>query len=338
MTGTRHSVSARSAAVAVGAAALVALVLPATGNAATPTRSWLPEVKLTAAAFDGLNQTSKDFAVGSAADGTATAVWSRERSTDVVIEMARHTPGGSWSPPAVIDTLPLGASVKDMVVSASGDATFSLLHVQSMGGSLNYVQTILANGVVEPLHQSPGAQLVGNANGSLMAVQGGSSPGQVIYRPAGGGWSAPMPEPAEDGGALSNSPILNMDSADRVYWVGYYFDDVGGVVAPEQIALSTWSPVTSSWSAMQTLALPQADRFAGLTAAGNENGDLVVGWADVDLRSGAPRIETVRSEFVPRGAATPRPIKTWVSQAGCWIHPAAIGTGVAGNGDATVVW
>jgi hypothetical protein len=75
-----------------------------------------------------------------------------------------------------------------------------------------------------------------------------------------------------------------------------------------------------------------------IDAKGNAAGDLVIGWTEVYDDQEGYRDEAVKSMFVPRGADTPRPIKTWAHQDNCWMHAALIGVGIDANSNATVAW
>ncbi|MBA2639974.1 MAG: hypothetical protein H0U77_08280 [Nocardioidaceae bacterium] len=279
------------------------------------------------------------FAMGTAADGTAVAVWERERVNDKVVELSRRPPEGRWSDPLIAATLPKSARVGDMVVAADGTATFSVAGVQVAPDTyVGFLQTWRRNGQLGPRQETPsGTLLVGNGRGDLMSIWGAGTDRQYIYRPSGGRWSEPEPGPGPSPGLLPpGTPRLAMDADGAVHWVAAYAPIPGGERA-RQIGLRTWSPATQKWTGVQRIATVD-DVAETLEVAGNARGDLVVGWTDVDDDQEGSRIVTVRSAFVPAGGQTPRPVKTWAAQGHCTYQPDVLGADLDARGNGTVAW
>lgn len=316
----------------------VAALLPMSGvSAAVPTRDWSPEEQVTAYGDDNSTWVRPQYLVGSAADGTAVAIWEHKRDTDKLIEMSRRVPGGSWSTPAVVATVSRSAWLGEMVVDAAGDATFTMHRVRVAPDTYEaFVQTVFANGDVGRRHLSPGINLVGNGRGDVMAVLSSQDGTRYIYRRAGGQWTEPAPGPTPNGLVLVGTPELSMDADGRVQWVADYYAPPPST-RKNQIGLTTWNPATKTWSRLAFVA-GTGPGLENLFAAGNNDGDLVVGWTEVYDDQEGYVDEAVKSTFIPRGAQTPRPIKTWAHQDDCYQRAQMIGVGIDAKSNATVAW
>lgn len=145
-----HSVTATlvtAVAVVLGGGVLLAPTGAGANATAEPSRSWQPRVVLTPDADGNPASGRIGFAMGTAADGTAVAVWERERTDDKVIELSRRAPGGSWSDPLVAATVSKSSWVGDMVVAADGTATFTVSRVRVAPDTYEgFVQTWRPNG------------------------------------------------------------------------------------------------------------------------------------------------------------------------------------------------
>jgi hypothetical protein len=330
---------ARSRAKAMVCILGAVAVLPMSGvSAAIPTRDWSPEEQVTAYGDDNSTWVRPEYLVGSAADGTTVAIWERKRDTDKVFEVSRRPVGGSWSAPVVVAQVSRSSWLGDLVVDASGDATFTMYRVRVAPETYKtFVQTVPANGDIGRRHRSPGTQLVGNGRGDVMAIGSGQIGGPTfIFRPAGGRWSEPAPGPMPSGLALVGSPEVSMDPTGRVQWVADY------IATPssdrrDQIGLTTWNPSIKKWSKLAYVA-DTGRGLENLFAVGNNEGDLVVGWTEVYDDQEGYVDEAVKSTFIPRGAKTPRPIKTWAHQDDCYQRAQMIGVGIDSDSNATVAW
>lgn len=316
----------------------VAALLPISGvSAAIPTRDWSPEEQVTAYGDDNSTWVRPEYLVGSAADGTTVAIWEHKRDTDKLIEMSRRAPGGSWSAPAVVARVSRSAWLGEMVVDAAGDATFSMQRVRVAPDTYRaFVQTVFANGDIGRRHLSPGINLVGNGRGDVMAIVRSEDAPRYIYRPAGGRWTEPAPGPMPSGLGLVGTPELSMDAEGRVQWIADYYAPPA-TTRKAQIGLATWNPSTKAWSKLAFVA-STGPGLENLFAAGNNDGDLVVGWTEVYDDQEGYVDEAVKSTFIPRGAQTPRPIKTWARQDDCYQRAQMIGVGLDADSNATVAW
>lgn len=305
--------------------------------AAVPARDWSPEELVTSYGDDSSTYGRPEYLLGSAADGTSVAIWEHRRKTDKLIEMSRREPGGTWSPKVVVARVSRSAWLGEMVVDASGDATFTMQGVEIAPDTYRaFVQTVFADDHVGRRHLSPGINLVGNGRGDVMAILSREKGPRYIYRPAGGRWSAPASGPQPSGLLLVGGPELTMDPTGRVQWIADYYAPPPST-RRNQIGLTTWNPSTSRWTKLAFVA-GTGPGLEDLFAAGNNEGDLVVGWTEVYDNSEGYVDEAVKSTFIPQGAKTPRPIKTWAHQDDCYQRARMIGVGIDANSNATVSW
>ncbi len=310
----------------------------AQADARQSVRHWQPRDVLTQEAAGSTASGRNGFAIGTAADGTAVAVWERDRAEDKVIELSRRAPGGPWSEPLVAATVSHGARLDDLVVAGDGSATFSVDAVEVAPGTYRgLLQTVRPDGRLGPAHETPsGAMLVGNDRGDLMAIFGAESTARYIVRPDGGRWSEPAEGPGAVPGLFPGVPRLSMDARGDVRYVAPYGASPGGDRVP-QIGLRTWSRATGRWSGVRRLAATDHE-IETLEVAGGPGGDLVLGWADVDDDQEGSVVVTIRSAFVPAGGTGPRPVKTWARQDHCSYRPDVLGVGVDAAGTSSVAF
>ena len=316
----------------------VAALLPMSAvSAAVPTRDWTPEELVTSYGDDNSTWVRPEYLVGSAADGTAVAIWEHKQDTGKTIELSRRPTGGSWTTPVVVASVPKSTWLGEMVVDAAGDVTFTMQRVRvAVDTYETFVQTVSANGDIGQRHLSPGTYLVGNGRGDVMAISNNQVQTSYIFRPAGGQWSDPANGPSPTGLWTGGRPQLNMDSDGKVQWVGVFIREPTSQ-RKDQIGLTTWSPSTKVWSKLQFVT-GIGPGLENLYAAGNNSGDLVVGWTEVYDDQEGYLDEAVKSMFIPNGAATPRPIKTWAHQDNCWQRAQMIGVGIDAASNASVTW
>lgn len=332
--GNRSGTRFKLIACFVGVAALLPM---STVSAAVSTRAWGPEEQVTLFGDDNSTWVRPEYLVGSAADGTAVAIWEHKQDVGKTIEMSRRATGGSWTSPVVVARVPKSTWLGEMVVDAAGDATFTVHRVRVAPDTYeSFVQTVSANGDIGKRHLSPGINLVGNGRGDVMAIQSSQALSSYMFRPAGGKWSEPANGPTPTELALIDRPQLNMDSDGKVQWVANYYATPASN-RKNQIGLTTWSPSTQAWSKLQFVA-GTGPGLENLFAAGNNSGDLVVGWTEVYDDQETYVDEAVKSMFIPNGAPTPRPIKTWAHQDNCYQRAQMVGVGIDAASNASVMW
>jgi hypothetical protein len=333
--------------------ALGAAWLPGQSWAAVSAQSWSPAVVLTpdGNASNGVNGSLRpQYLVGTGADGTAVAVWERVRSDDKVIELSHRAPGGDWSEPVTLAVVGQHYWLSDLVVDAAGRATYSVYFIGHVVRYSGFVQTWHPNGQLSSkLHtvskdgctfsSDCGTDLVGDAQGDVMAVWGSGATGRVSYRASGGSWTAPSHTGSPVAGyRMVGRPQLSMNAAGKVYWVGAYYDRAHAPQQVDQIGLRTWRPETGRWSDLSRVAYVDND-VEDLSTATNDRGDLVVGWTDVYDDGETASDTTVKSTFVAAGSLPPgyqkwRKGKIWADDQASSMN----GVGIDTHGNATVVW
>lgn len=127
-----------------------------------------------------------------------------------------------------------------------------------------------------------------------------------------------------------------MDPTGRVYWVADYYA-LPSSDRRDRIGLTTWNPSTKRWSKLAFVA-GAGPGLENLFADGNNDGDLVIGWTETYDDQEGYIDEAVKSTYIPRGAQTPRPIKTWAHQDDCYQRAQMIGVGIDAKSNATVAW
>ncbi len=250
---TRASLTV-TAALAVATASLTFTSGPAS---ASTTTDWGPVVTVADQGFENLSTVTTD-------NGMVVSVWSGRNFKNLYI--AVRPSGSQWSTPTKIVTSAAGVSLskdgKGAWVLWQGFATVSALHISSDGrvGSPHVV-----GNSADPFTSD--ATIAEGSNGAVAAVwhaQEGTA-AMLAYRAPGGQWSTPESLPMQGGiaGLVVDSSgnaqvLLRTDNPDfRHQQITYLSRSPGG---------SWTSPFVVAASAYLT------------TVAGNQDGDLVIGW------------------------------------------------------------
>ena len=186
----------RTALLSIATAALFALA--ASSAPASPQGPWLlPAVDLSAT-----GQFASQPQITTAADGSATAVWTRNNGSNFIIQAATRPPGGSFTAPVDLSATGQNAFLPRITTATDGSATTIW---SRFNGSNNIIQAAtrpLGGSFTAPVDLSATGedasqpQITTAADGSATAIwnrfNGSNSIIQATTRPPGGSFGTPV--------------------------------------------------------------------------------------------------------------------------------------------------
>ncbi len=211
----------------------------------------------------GPGQNARDPRIATAADGTTTAVWSRDNGSVNVIQATTRPPGGSFGPPVRLSTLGQNADVPQ--ISTAPDGTETVVWIRSNGsndiaqaatrppgGSFGTPENLSAAG-----HDSFAPQVTTSPDGTTTAVWVslyGNYIVQAATRPPGGSFGVGEDISAFGGDATSAQINTAPDGTATVVWSR---DD-----SSNRIAQASTRPPGGSFGNPEDLSAPGQDAFS----------------------------------------------------------------------------
>lgn len=270
------------------------------------------------------------------ADGTQVMVFEMRYGHEGRIELSTRPPGGKWSDPTVIATIPAACCIglSSAVLSDDGELTVSYAE-QIEDGRRSMVVTVDESGEVgEPTELERGESsgwinLFGNGRGDVLAVD--FSREEITFtKPRDGQWSDAVPFVGVITTGLADFTV-GPDGRAMGAWVQSL--DAQTDSSPGRVGTVAWSELTEDgWSDPQQLPMRTGD-LSYLNIAENPSGDVAVVWTRKQV--GADRVQVVRR---PVGAPWQK-VETVNSprrdHATTISHSHIV---MAADGTATVVW
>ncbi len=165
------------------------------------------------------------------AQGDATAVWMHFDGSDYVVQSAYRPTGGSWGAPTLVSAPGEEGGNPHIALDGSGNAMV-VWRGEGEGGEAARAAYKSAGGewqapvdVSTPGEEAQSLRVALDADGDAMVLWGGSTGElgahavvQAAYRPAGGGWEAPIDISEDGGNAYPSDVAFDADGNAAVVW------------------------------------------------------------------------------------------------------------------------
>jgi PKD domain len=261
-------------------------------------------------------------------NGNVTVLWERYAGTKIVLQSVDRPFGGTWTSPADIGEVNLGASPEPWIaVDWEGRATA----VWKDSGVIQTAFRPFAGSWEAPVPLSGDESFVpqaamdarGDTTAVWMHFDGSHYVVESAYRPEGGEWESPtlVSEPGEEGGNPHVALDANGDSL--VAWRG---EDEG-----QGFVRAAYRPVGGSWGAATNVS-SEGEAVQAVRDAVDPDGNAIVAWAGNTGEEGGHEI--VHAAYKPVGGEWESP--TELSAAGGNSFPSDVVFDTGGN--AALVW
>lgn len=208
-------------------------------------------------------------------NGNVTVIWERYAGAKIVLQSVDRPAGGSWTAPADIGEVNLGASPEPWIaIDWEGRATA----VWKDSGVIKAAFRPYLGGWETPVPLSGSESLVPraaiDARGDVTAVwmhfDGSHYVVESAYRPEAGGWEAPtlVSQPGEEGG--NPQVALDADGDSLVAWRG---EDEG-----DEFVRAAYRPLGGSWGQPADVS-SAGEQVESLRDAVDPDGNAIVAWS-----------------------------------------------------------
>jgi hypothetical protein len=261
-------------------------------------------------------------------NNNVTVVWERYAGTKLLVQSVDRPAGGSWTSPADIGEVALGAAPEPWIaVDWEGRATV----VWKDAGVIETAFRPFAGSWEAPVPLSPEEsftpQAAMDARGDTTVVwmhyDGSSLVVESAYRPEGAEWEAPtlVSQPGEAGG----SPHVALDAAgdSLVAWRG---EDEG-----KEFVRAAYRPAGGSWAPAGDVST-EGEAVEAVRAAVDPSGNAIVAWAGNGSGDGGYKV--VRAAYKPAGGSWESPVDLSTSGGNSFPSDVVFDTG----GNAALVW
>ena len=303
--------SLRRTAVLVAATLATTSAIVASQAAAAPT--WQPSAALSVIGRDAF-----DAQVAADTAGNATAVWTIDNGTHVVIQASTRPAGGSWSAPVDLSDASESSQVPDVGVDAAGNATAVWSRFDGAHLVIQAAGRPAGGGWSAPVDLSVNTQNAGSVQvvvdpaGTATAVwarnNGANAIIQSSRRPPGGSWTSAVDLSAA--GQSAGFAHVAVDAGGRATAVWLRSNGTHTIVQ------AATRPTDGSWGAPENLSV--AGQSAGAPdVAVTGTGNVTAAWYRSD-----GTFNIIQSATRPLG--------------GTWTNPVDISSTEAGSGDVQV--
>jgi hypothetical protein len=261
-------------------------------------------------------------------NNNVTVVWERYAGTKLLVQSIDRPAGGSWTSPADIGEVALGAAPEPWIaVDWEGRATV----VWKDAGVIESAFRPFAGSWEAPVPLSPEESFTpqaamdarGDTTVAWMHFDGSNYVVESAYRPEGAEWEAPtlVSQPGEAGG----NPHVALDAAgdSLVAWRG---DDEG-----KEFVRAAYRPTGGSWSAASDVST-EGEAVEAVRAAVDPSGNAIVAWAGNGSEDGGYKV--VRAAYKPTGDSWESPVDLSTSGGNSFPSDVVFDTG----GNASLVW
>lgn len=260
-------------------------------------------------------------------NNNVTVVWERYAGTKLVVQSVDRPAGGSWTSPADIGEVALGAAPEPWIaVDWEGRATV----VWKDAGVIESAFRPFAGSWEAPVPLSPEESFTpqaamdarGDTTVAWMHFDGSNYVVESAYRPEGAAWEAPtlVSQPGEAGG----NPHVALDAAgdSLVAWRG---EDEG-----KEFVRAAYRPTGGSWGAAGDVST-EGEAVEAVRAAVDPSGNAIVAWAG---NGSEDSHEIVRAAYKPTGGSWESAVDLSTSGANSFPSDVVFDTG----GNAALVW
>jgi hypothetical protein len=257
-----------------------------------------------------------------------TVVWESYAGTKLLVQSVDRPAGGSWTSPADIGEVALGAAPEPWIaVDWEGRATV----VWKDAGVIESAFRPFAGGWEAPVPLSPEESFTpqaamdarGDTTVAWMHFDGSNYVVESAYRPEGAEWEAPtlVSQPDEAGG----NPHVALDAAgdSLVAWRG---EDEG-----KEFVRAAYRSAGASWAPAGDVST-EGEAVEAVRAAVDPNGNAIVAWAGNGSEDGGYKV--VRAAYKPTGGSWESPVGLSASGGNSLPSDVVFDTG----GNAALVW
>jgi hypothetical protein len=261
-------------------------------------------------------------------NNNVTVVWERYAGTKLLVQSVDRPAGGSWTSPADIGEVALGAAPEPWIaVDWEGRATV----IWKDAGVIESAFRPFAGSWEAPVPLSPEESFTpqaamdarGDTTVAWMHFDGSNYVVESAYRPEGAEWEAPtlVSQPGEDGG----NPHVALDAAgdSLVAWRG---EDEG-----KEFVRAAYRPTGGSWGAASDVST-EGEAVEAVRAAVDPNGNAIVAWAGNGSEDGGYKV--VRAAYKVTAGSWESPVDLSTSGGNSFPSDVVFDTG----GNAALVW
>jgi hypothetical protein len=262
-------------------------------------------------------------------NNNVTVVWERYAGTKLLVQSVdRPAGGGSWTSPADIGEVALGAAPEPWIaVDWEGRATV----VWKDAGVIESAFRPFAGSWEAPVPLSPEESFTpqaamdarGDTTVAWMHFDGSNYVVESAYRPEGAEWEAPtlVSQPGEAGG----NPHVALDATgdSLVAWRG---EDEG-----KEFVRAAYRPAGGSWAPAGDVST-EGEAVEAVRAAVDPNGNAIVAWAGNGSEDGGHKV--VRAAYKPTGGSWESAVDLSASGGNSFPSDVVFDTG----GNAALVW
>lgn len=261
-------------------------------------------------------------------NNNVTVVWERYAGTKLLVQSVDRPAGGSWTSPAEIGEVALGAAPEPWIaVDWEGRATV----VWKDAGVIESAFRPFAGSWEAPVPLSPDESFTpqaamdarGDTTVAWMHFDGSNYVVESAYRPEGAEWE--VPTLVSKAGETGGNPHVALDAAgdSLVAWRG---DDEG-----KEFVRAAYRPTGGAWSPASDVST-EGEAVEAVRAAVDPSGNAIVAWAGNGSEDGGHKV--VRAAYKPTGGSWESPVDLSTGGGNSFPSDVVFDTG----GNAALVW